>query len=167
MGSVFNPITKQIRRSVNTPDFTGAGWYHIDEALADFLQTVSPFYRKVNGVMNTYEKNAVDASRLPSVKDSHLQLLRDKTNNFLSTQGYDSLRIANIVNLLDLANDSKDTSEITRLKTITNIINQAEQIFETAKISITASTSEDQVLTIDVDFSSLTIPGGFQGSTRF
>lgn len=81
MADVYNRVTGEFRRSVNTPDFVfeGSDWFVAPRAA---VEAIPEKYRKVlkGGVveMNAAEKLAVDNARLAAAKESRKQALLDE-----------------------------------------------------------------------------------------
>ena len=157
MASVFNTLTLQVRRSVNTPDFH-APWIIITESEANELLSVPIYYRNVDGTVMTIAEQAVaDESILPELRNERLRALESQLNDYVTNKGYSIPKLMTLVQQLIDARVDDDIAVINALAPIISNIAQLQQNFQTAEDQINAAQDAESIQAVEVSLEGINL----------
>jgi len=157
MASVIHPTTKELLRSVNTPDYTSNGWIVVPEEVASGMELVPPEHRLTDRVMTEQEIATEDVSLLPVLRKQKMRSLRQQAANFASDNELDGFEATRNAFRLAEARRTGNTGLINRLSTFETAVLDLGNAYDTAGSGVAAATTREDIQNVTLDISGIVI----------
>jgi hypothetical protein len=158
MATVINTTTKEVRRSVNTPDYPPPEWVVVNQATLDAIPAK---YRKIVGgelvEMDAAEKSAVDQAELAAAIARKVKAMFDEGVAYVE-ENYPGPILTMGHYLLNVASSSGDTDKAATLGQLPQMALDVMTIYKQAANAARAATSMAELDAVTVDYTQVTIP---------
>lgn len=162
MAAVINRTTKEVRRSINTPDFDPAEWLVIAGEDADAMSLLEPAHRVIEGgsvrAATSAEIDAAEAAGLPSIKSAAKAALTNQGEAVMAAAGYSPTQMILGVLALQEATAENDTTALALLEQVVTAAKDLAGRTAAARASIDAATTASAVRAVALNLDGLTIP---------